>query len=89
VRSFAEWKAVAIAQLMALRRKYADKPDALRELENIISRIRYARLESLPALLAAVEKLLSAVPELESIVPSVEEVEAWHRSRQRGRTSQL
>jgi hypothetical protein len=89
MRTFAEWKAVSVAQLMALRRKYADKPDALRELENIISRIRYARLESLPALLAAVEKHLPAIPELETIVPSVEEIETWHRSRQRGRTSQL
>jgi len=73
---------------MALRRKYADKPDALRELENLIARIRYARLESLPALLATVEKLLSAIPELEAIVPSVEEIEAWHRARQRVKVSQ-
>jgi len=85
VRTFAEWKAVSIAQLMALRRKYADSAEVLREIQNLISRIRYARLESLPALLATVEKLLSAVPELEAIVPSTEEIETWHRNRQLGK----
>ena len=88
MRTFAEWKAVAIAQLMSLRRKYQDRPDALRELENLIARIRYARLESIPAILASVEKFLSAIPELETIVPSTEEIEAWHRARQRGKPSQ-
>jgi hypothetical protein len=86
VRSFAEWKAVSMAQLMALRRKHQGRPEVLRELENLISRIRYASPESLPTVLAAVEKLLPAVPELEAIVPEAEEVEAWRRARQRGKT---
>jgi hypothetical protein len=74
---------------MALRRKYADRPETLRAIQDLIARIRYARLESLPAVLATVEKLLPAIPELETIVPSAEEVETWHRSRQRGKPSQL
>jgi predicted molibdopterin-dependent oxidoreductase YjgC len=89
MRTFAEWKAVAIARLMAIRRKYADKPEILREIQNLVARIRYARLESIPAVLASVEKLLSEIPELETVVPSTDEIEAWHRNRQRGRTSQL
>ena len=86
MRSFAEWKAVSMAQLMALRRKHQGRPEVLRELENLVSRIRYASPESLPAVLAAVEKLLPAVPELETIVPEAEEVETWRRARQRGET---
>ena len=86
MRSFAEWKAVSMAQLMALRRKHQGRPEVLRELENLVSRIRYASPESLPAVLAAVEKLLPAVPELETIVTGAEEVETWRRARQRGKT---
>jgi len=81
MRSFREWKAVTISRLLELERKYSGNARALETIDEIITRLEYAKARDLAGVLSLFHHGSKVVPELLDLVPLAEEVERWLRSR--------
>jgi len=76
-RTFSEWKVWCAVKLLEIRAKYEGNEKIGRDVEALLVKLQYLRLDALPSFLVLLHAASVDAPDFLSLIPSSEEVEEW------------
>jgi len=76
-RTFSEWKVWCAVRLLEIRAKYEGNEKIGRDVEALLVKLQYLRLDALPSFLVLLHAASTDAPDFLELVPSSNEVAMW------------
>ena len=76
-RTFSEWKAWCAVRLLEIRAKYSGDEKVARDVEVLLTKLQYLRLEALPSFLLLLHAASVDAADFLELIPLSSEVEKW------------
>jgi len=76
-RTFPEWKIWCAARLLEIKAKYSGDEKVARDVEVLLAKLQYLRLEALPSFLVLLHAASVDAADFLELAPTSEEVVRW------------